>query len=89
MTAEVSILSSKDLLKILPSYLIEEVDNISQDSCKFSSNSFSTPKTENFNNVSEKFIIFKFFLSSFFLNSHNRCQNSIPNKNYFLKISIH
>ena len=51
MKPEASSLNSKDLLKILPSYLIEEVDNINQDPYILSAHSSNTSKTENFNKV--------------------------------------
>ena len=57
MKTELSIFNSKDLLKILPSYLIEEVDNISNDSYKLSAHSFNTPEIENFHNVSKIFLM--------------------------------
>ena len=57
MKSELSIFNSKDLLKILPSYLIEEVDSINQDSYKLSTHSFNTPEIENFHNVSTIFIM--------------------------------
>ena len=67
MKPEVSSLNSKDLLKILPSYLIEEVGNINQDPYILPAHSSNTPKTENIHKVRKKFFLYRKFFNPLFI----------------------